>query len=244
MTHRQLLKDKMTISSILTKHFPKYEITIPSTGESVWFRPFLVKEEKKLLIVQEFGTEKEIIKAIIETLESCFEYNKIHKLPIFDIEYLFIQLRSKSIGSLMSPTITCPYTQEAIEISIDLNELNVIFNETHSKIIELGHNTQLKMKYPSIDILVNSAIKTSDESIYKIALYCMDTIQTDTELINCELQNKEELEEFLDNMSASQFEKVTHFFNTMPKIEKTITYITSDSISRTITLKGIRDFFF
>lgn len=233
----------MSLSSILTKHCPKYETKIPSTGTSVWFRPFLVKEEKNLLIVQEFGTENEVLKCILNILEACYEYDKFDKLPIFDIEYLFIQLRSKSIGTEISPNITCPDTQELISIPINLNDLRVSFDKNHNKILDLGHNTILTMKYPSINLILNSETKLSDENIYDIALLCMDNIQTDSELIECGVQSKSELEDFLNNMTIDQFSKITQFFETMPKIEKEINYTTSDGVSRTIVLRGVSDFF-
>lgn len=233
----------MTLSSILTKHCPKFETKIPSTGKSVWFRPFLVKEEKNLLLVQEFGTEKEVLKCIIDILEACYDCDTLHKLPIFDIEYLFIKLRIKSIGEQLTTDMTCPYTQEVTNISINLNDIPVSFDETHTKKLDLGHNIILTMKYPSIDELLESDIQSSEETIYDIALRCMDTIQTDSEIIDCSMQSKSELEDFLNNMSPDQFSKITHFFETMPKIEKEIAYTTSDGISRTIVLRGVRDFF-
>ena len=233
----------MSISSILTKHCPKYETIIPSSGIKVWFRPFLVKEEKKLLIVQEFGTEKEIIKCMVEILESCFDSNIFGSLPLFDIEYLFLQLRSKSISSLITSTLVCPYTQENIKISIDLDEIKLKTNPNHTKKLNLEKFITLNMKYPSVNLILESDIDVSDESIYKIALTCMDSIQSQDELIDCSTQTKQELEDFLNNMTIAQFSKITEFFETIPKIEKLIEYKTSDSIDRTVLLRGIKDFF-
>ena len=233
----------MSISSILTKHCPKYETIIPSSGTKVWFRPFLVKEEKKLLIVQEFGTEKEIIKCMVEILESCFDSNIFGSLPLFDIEYLFLQLRSKSISSVVFSVLTCPYTKENIKISINLDEIVLTTDKNHTKKLNLGNRITLNMKYPSVDMLLESDINVSSESIYNVALNCMESIQTQDELISCKEQTKEELEDFLNNMSIEQFSKITQFFETIPKLEKTIEYKTKDSIDRKLLLRGIKDFF-
>ena len=232
----------MSLISLLNKHCPKYETTIPSTKNKIWFRPFLVKEEKKLLIVQEFGTEKEIINCMIEVLETCFDSNIFKTLPTFDIEYLFLQLRAKSISPIVTPIITCPYTEEKIKIEIDLNEINVIFDTNHTKILNLGNNITLIMKYPSIDTLMKTTT-ISEESIYDIALSCMESIQTTDELVECVTHPKKELEEFLNHLTSDQFSQITNFFKSIPKIEKEITYITSDGEKRTIILQGIKDFF-
>lgn len=233
----------MSITSILTKHCPKYETIIPSTNTKVWFRPFLVKEEKKLLIVQEFGTEKEIIKCMVEILEVCFDSTIFSTLPLFDIEYLFLQLRSKSISSLVTSTLVCPYTKENIKISINLDEVLLKTDPNHTKKINLGNYITLNMKYPSVDLILESDINLSEESIYIIALTCMESIQTKDELIECSEQTKEELEDFLNNMTIDQFSKITQFFETIPKLEKLIEYKTSDSVDRTVLLRGIKDFF-
>lgn len=233
----------MSITSILTKHCPKYETTIPSSGKKIWFRPFLVKEEKKLLIVQEFGTEKEIVKCMVEILESCFDSDIFASLPLFDVEYLFLQLRSKSISSIVSSTLVCPYTGENVKISINLDEIVLTTDKNHTKKLNLGNKIILNMNYPSVNMLLESDINMSSESIYKIALSCMETIHTQDESVYCKEQNKEELEEFLNNMSIEQFSKITQFFETIPKLEKIIEYKTSDLVDRTILLRGIKDFF-
>ena len=233
----------MSLSSLLTKHCPKYEAEIPSTSIKKWFRPILVKEEKKLLTIQQFGNEKEMINCVVEVLESCFDAENFKELTIVDIEYLFILLRIKSIGSLVSPILVCPHTQENITLKIDLEELQINKTLTHSNIIDLGNNTILTMKHPTISMLLDDPGNKINETLYNMALKCMNTIQTDTELIECSMQSTMELESFLDNMTKQQFAKIIEFFDTMPKLEKTLSYTTSDGIDRNITLKGIKDFF-
>lgn len=230
----------MSLSSVLTKHCPKFETSIPSTGNRVWFRPFLVKEEKKLLTIQEFGTDAEIVNCILEILESCFDSNIIRSLPTFDIEYLFLKLRTKSIGSVVTPTIICPYTGETIKTSIDLDEIIISFDPSHTKSLDLGNNIILTMKHPTMEMFMHT---NHENSIYDVALSCIDTIQTTDELIEGSTQSKAELEDFLNSMSSSQFKQITHFFETVPKMEKVVTYTTSDKTERSIVLRGIKDFF-
>lgn len=233
----------MSLSNILLKHVPRYGLNIPSTKEQVWFRPLLVKEEKKLLQINEFGTQKEKINALVEVLESCFEYDKIRELTIVDIQYLFIQLRIKSIGSTVTPIFVCPTTQEKIKLHINLAEVEVTSDPTHTNIIEFP-NVQIRMKHPTISTMIDyDTLQTNDDEIYNLALSCIVEIQTIDELIDCSKHTKKELEEFLNTMTKEQFNKILSFFETMPKIEKSVTYTTSDNVSRTIILKGISDFF-
>lgn len=234
----------MALCDILINSLPKYTCTIPSTGESVWFRPLLVKEEKTLLQMSEFGNYKEKTKSISNILKSCFDYDNFEKLSIVDVQYLFIQLRIKSIGSSVSPFFICPETNERIKIKIQLDDIEVINNPIHTNLIELK-NVKIKMKYPNISSIMEHNTEASDnnEDLYKLALSCISEIHTPEETIDCSLQSKEELESFLDNMTKDQFDKIILFFETMPKIEKTVEYMTSDGISRTLVLRGISDFF-
>jgi len=233
----------MALSDLLLKSLPKFETTIPSLKTKVWFRPLLVREEKKLLQIGEFGSEKEKINCILEILESCYVYDKIRELTICDIQYLFIQLRIKSIGSMVSPILICPITSEKIKLHINLSEVAVIDSPNHSTNINLN-GIRLVMKYPTIQtILDNFDSENKEDDIYNLALSCIKEIHTTDEMIVCSTQPIKELEDFLDNMTKGQFDNIIFFFESMPKIEKTITYTTSDEILRSITIKGISDFF-
>jgi len=233
----------MSLTKLLTNHCPKFETEIPSTKQRIWYRPFLVKEEKKLLMVQEFGTEREIINCMVEILEDCYDSTIFRGLPLFDIEFLFVQLRINSIGSSVDTILTCPITQEKINLKIDLADIDVIYNEKHNKSIDIGNKIIINMKYPTVGSLLNSTKRISEESIYDIALSCIESIQTETELIDCSTQSKNEVEDFLNHMSPAQFSKITEFFDTTPKLEKILNYTTSDGTTRMVTLKGIKDFF-
>jgi len=147
----------MKLSNILTNHYPKFETKIPSTGIVVYFRPLLVKEEKKLLTIQEFGSLKEKLNCIKEVLESCFEIC-VNDLTLTDMQYLFIQLRIKSIDSVVEPIIICPETKEEFKININLEEIQVIESKNKSNTIELDSELSVIMKEPTVGLLLNNNI--------------------------------------------------------------------------------------
>lgn len=232
----------MPLCDILLNILPKYETEIPSTKEKVWFRPLLVKEEKILMQISEFGNHKEKINCILQTLKSCFEYTNFEKLNIVDIQYMFIQLRIKSIGSVVSPFFICKETGEQIKLKINLEEVEVTYDENHVKFIEFD-SIKIKMKYPSITTIMQYSSSSDENDVYKLAISCIEEIHTRDEQIDCSTQSQTELESFLDNMTKEQFDKIILFFETMPKIEKPVEYTTSDGVKRTIVLRGISDFF-
>lgn len=233
----------MPLCDVLLNTLPRYETKIPSTEEEVWFRPLLVKEERLLLQMSEFGTYKEKINCIVTILESCFEYKNIKKLTIVDIQYLFIKLRIKSIGSIVSPLFVCPETGEKVKLKIDLNDVEVIYDPKHVSMLEFTH-IKIKMKYPDINsILDYDTTKSNDDDVYNLAISCIEEIHTIDEKIQSSTRSRSELESFLDSMTKDQFDKVIFFFETMPKIEKSVKYTTSDEVVRTIVLRGISDFF-
>jgi hypothetical protein len=223
---------------------PKYSETVPSTNKKIWFRPFLVKDEKTLLMVQETGKEKEILMAVKELVESCFELKDAGSIPIFDLEYLFLKLRSKSVGEIVEPFLVCPHTNEKIKLVIDLDKIKVKTFKSHTNKLKLDDDLFVCMKYPSLNMFIEN--ETSDMSLmdfYDLAVSCVDYIETPTERIECENKNKEEIKEFVDNMSKVQFDKIIEFFATMPRIEQEMPYTTSDGVERKVVLRGIRDFF-
>jgi len=233
----------MKLSNILTNHYPKFETKIPSTGIVVYFRPLLVKEEKKLLTIQEFGSLKEKLNCIKEVLESCFEIC-VNDLTLTDMQYLFIQLRIKSIDSVVEPIIICPETKEEFKININLEEIQVIESKNKSNTIELDSELSVIMKEPTVGLLLNNNISIIEQKeLYKIALYCIETINTKTEMINCKDLSTSDLEEFIDNLTKSQFGLIENYLTNMSKIEKIVSYKTSDGKERSITLRGLDDFF-
>jgi hypothetical protein len=235
----------MSLSDILKSTTPKYHDIVPSTGKKIWYRPFLVKEEKILLIAQEMGGDGGIMKAVKEVVESCFEgLGDASKIPIFDLEYLFIKLRAKSVQEIAIPILICPVTSEEIQLKINLQEIKVVEDKKHSNKIKLSDDIVIGMKYPSISIFLENNIESMElMDFYELAINCIDYIETKEEKIDCSSIEKNELKEFVDNMTKQQFDKIIDFFATMPKLEKTVNYKTSDGEDRSIVLRGIKDFF-
>ena len=235
----------MSLSDILKSKTPKYHDIVPSTGKKIWYRPFLVKEEKILLIAQEMGGDGGIMKAVKEVVESCFEgLGDASKIPIFDLEYLFIKLRAKSVQEIAIPILICPVTSEEIQLKINLQEIKVVEDKNHSNKIKLSDDIVIGMKYPSISIFLENNIESMElMDFYELAINCIDYIETKEEKIDCSSIEKNELKQFVDNMTKQQFDKIIDFFATMPKLEKTVNYKTSDGEDRSIVLRGIKDFF-
>lgn len=233
----------MKLIDLLSKT-PKYNDTVPSTKKKIWFRPFLVKDEKILLMVQETGSEKEILMAVKQLVESCFDIKNAGDMPIFDLEYLFLKLRSKSVGEIVEPYLICPQTKEKIKLTIDLEKIKVKTFKDHTKKIKLSNELLVSMKYPSLNMFIEN--ETSDMSLmdfYDLAVSCVDYIETSKERIDCKDRSKEEIKEFVDNLTKEQFDSIIEFFATIPRIEEEISYTTSDGEERKVILRGIRDFF-
>jgi len=228
-----------TVLNMMKNSLPRYVTIQPSTGKKVTFRPFTVKEEKYLLMTKQTGEYADLLATIANIIDSCFELGQeAKKLPIFDIEYFFLKLRSKSIGEIVEPTIVCPYTDEKIKLSLNIDDIQPVVKHTNFN-IRLNENIIVNMKYPTLDIL----LKNSDADLYDVTLNCIESIETiDEKIENSDISKKEFLE-FIDLMTNDQFKKIIEFIKNVPTLEKEISYITSDGVERKIRLKGIKDFF-
>jgi len=237
-----------TLSDILKSSIPTYELQLPSTGKTVSFRPFLVKEEKVLLIAQQSDDYDEILRAIKNIIESCFENIKnAGDLPLFDIEYLFINLRAKSVGETVSPLFVCPHTGENIKLDINLLDVTIDNKKEHDNKIKIKDDIILTMKYPSVNIV--SASEEDEERtsgsdyFYDLASKCIEKIETKEEIIDVSSVSKKEVSDFVDNLSNGQFEKIMTFFSTSPKLHLKVEYKTSDGEKREVTFSNLTDFF-
>lgn len=235
------------LSSLLLEKTPKYELKIPSSNRKVQYRPFLVKEEKILLIAQESKNNEEILLAIRNIIESCVEdVGNVDDMPIFDIEYIFLRIRSKSAGELVTPTIICPETKEQISLEINLLEVEPTKDKEHTDSIKISDNVIIKMKYPTLGLLRerNSIIDVSDSSsFYDLIVDCISEIHTKDEMILASETPKDEMESFVDSMNKTQFNMLLNFFLTSPRLEYVTKYTPSDGVERSITLSGLGDFF-
>ena len=228
---------------------PSYELEIPSTDEKIMYRPFLVKEEKILLIALESAKNEEIIRAMKEIVSEC-TFNKldISNLPMFDIEYIFLNIRAKSVGEVSKLKIRCPDDKKTMaDVEIDLNSVNVEIGEGHTNKIELEEGTGIIMQYPTIDSfkqlgLQNITAKNMTDIISACILQIYE--KNGEKVYNAKDQTTKELSEFVEQMNTKQFQKVQKFFDTMPKLKKVIKVKNPKTkVESEVTLAGLNDFF-
>jgi len=226
---------------------PSYQVTVPSSGQTVSFRPFLVKEQKTLLIALETQDRKDMVRAIIRTIESCVEDALEGELTTFDVDYLFTKIRAKSVGETSELVVTCNECEAKNDVTLELDKVE-IGDVSDSKIIELTDTMTLEMRFPTYDdLLGNPRIYESTsvtESLVELVVSCMDKIKTEEELYVVRDETPEEITAFVESMNADQFEKVANFVNTIPTIQSVVDFnCIKCGAEQSKTFEGIDDFF-
>ena len=230
---------------------PTYEIELPSTGQTIKFRPFLVKEEKLLVLALETEDTKQITNGIKTVIKNCIETKgvKVEELPTFDIEYLFLNIRGKSVGEDIEVNIICPDDGETtVPIKINIDDIGVKKNENHSTKIKIDDEIMMEMKYPSLDQFIKSNFDFNDsspiEQSFDLISSCIDKIYTEEEVWTVSDVSKKEITEFLDQMNSSQFKEIEKFFETMPKLSHTIKVKNPKTkVESEVVLEGLSSFF-
>lgn len=233
---------------------PTYDLELPSTGKKIKYRPFLVKEEKILLLALESQNTKTITNAIKQVLKDCIITKgvNVENLPTFDIEYIFLNVRGKSVGESIDLIVTCSDDGETqVPVTVYVDEINVIKDPKHSTDIKLDDNLVLRMKYPSLEQFVKSNFDFSTEQSssnieksFEIISSCIDIIFTDEESWSASDCTKKELIDFIEGMNSSQFKMIETFFDTMPKLSHTVTVVNPKTkIENTVVLEGLTSFF-
>jgi hypothetical protein len=230
---------------------PTYELELPSTGKPIKYRPFLVKEEKLLVLALETEDTKEISNAIKAVLKNCIQTRgiKVESLPTFDIEYLFLNIRGKSVGEEIQVNLIAPDDGEtSVPVTINIDEIKVQKAEDHTNRIKLDDNLMMEMKYPSLDQFIKNNFDMSgnvgiDQSFELIAS-CVDKIYSEEEVWVAADVTKKELVEFLEQMNSIQFKQIEKFFETMPKLSHEITFTNPKTkVESTVVLEGLSSFF-
>jgi len=228
---------------------PTFELEIPSTKEKITCRPFLVKEEKILLLAQESGNPNDMIKAVKQIINNCIIEGDVNvkAAPTFDIEFIFLRLRSNSVGQTAKFSITDTDTNQEIDIEVDLNEVNVLFPEEHEPNIKLNDDVSLMMRYPTYDTLEKISQLEDDvlgtEVTFDMIKNCIDKIYVgDEEVHELKDYSKKEVNDFIDSFDTDNFKEIQSFFDTMPKLEHTVEY-KSGKKTKTKVLSGLADFF-
>ena len=199
---------------------PTYSMVLPSLEKEINYRPFLVKEEKLLVLALESEDTKQITQAIKAVLKSCVQTKgiKIEALPTFDIEYLFLNIRGKSVGESIDVNIICPDDEKtSVSVTIDLDDIQVIKNESHSNQIKLDNNLMMELKYPSLEEFIKSNLDFKDEHAidqsFKLIASCVDKIYNEEEVWGAADCTKKEITDFLESMNSSQFKKIEEFLS-------------------------------
>ena len=223
---------------------PTYELILPSTGEKVKYRPFLVKEYKILLTALESDAE-EIYRIVTELIDVCtFKTLKTSRLPSFDIEYIFLNIRAKSIGENTSTIITCKNCQNKIEHVVDITKAKVHKNNEHTNKIEINDSITLEMRYPNFKEVLDIFEDANSDKIVELVCSCIDTVYTENEYYKLEDHTKEEIDEFVNSFSKAQFDKLENFFITMPKLKQDIHAVCSNcNTENNIVVEGLQNFF-
>jgi|TARA_B110000196_G_scaffold244582_1_gene213252 hypothetical protein len=228
----------------------KYELEVPSTGKKLKFRPFLVKEQKTLMIAQESEDEVVIQNALADVISAC-TFDKIDpwNIPSFDLEYIFLNVRGKSIGELLEISILCPDDMETrVPVKINLEEIEVTIDDEHTNMISLDENIKMVMKYPTLKDVTKALGEeegvSQTEQMFKMVKMCVNEIHDGETVYNHVDISNTDLEEFIDGMSTGHLEKVNSFFDTMPKLFHTVTVKNPNTeVESEVTLQGFDDFF-
>tara|TARA_A200000113_G_scaffold30043_1_gene25055 strand:+ start:3033 stop:3743 length:711 start_codon:yes stop_codon:yes gene_type:complete len=227
---------------------PKYKLKLPSDGRTVNYRPFLVKEEKLLLVATETGNQSEIIDAIKDIISSCTDLDSVDDLATFDIEFLFLQIRTKSVGEEVEVLVNCPDDEETqVKVKIPLDQIKVKKTRGHKSTVQLTDECAVEMGYPSLDMFVKLNFTDQNigvEEVFQMAAACVKTIQDPNQVYECKDVPQEEILAFFDDMNSGQFAKIQDFFDTMPKLTHTVKVVNPKTeVESDVVLEGLASFF-
>jgi len=230
---------------------PTYELELPSSGQTIKYRPFLVKEEKLLVLALESESTKEISTAIKAVLKNCIQTKgvKVENLPTFDIEYLFLNIRGKSVGEEIEVNLIAPDDGEtSVSVKINIDDIKVQKKEGHSKQIKLDDTLMMEMRYPSLEQFIKSNFDFSGESgmdqSFELIATCIDKIFNEEEVWTTADCTKKEISDFLEQMNSVQFKQIEKFFETMPKLSHEITFTNPNTgVESTVVMEGLSSFF-
>ena len=230
---------------------PTYELELPSTGASIQYRPFLVKEEKVLVIALESEDNKQITTAIKAVLKNCIITKgiKVERLPTFDIEYLFLNIRGKSVGEDLEVNIICPDDNKTqVPVTINLDDIQVQKDDNHTNKIKVDDSIMMEMRYPSLDQFIKNNFDFNDKNMmdqsFELIASCIDKIYTEDEVWASADCTKKEMKDFLEQMNSTQFKEIESFFDTMPKLSHTISVTNPKTkVKSEVVLEGLASFF-
>ena len=230
---------------------PTYDLILPSTGKKIKYRPFLVREEKILIMALETEDTQQISNAVVQILDECILTKGVNvtKLATFDIEYLFLNVRSKSVGETVEVNIVCPDDNKtSVQMEINIDSIKVQKTRGHKSTVKLDDQYSMKLKYPSLDEFINSNFESSEESAVNKSLNmitsCIEMIYDEEESWSASDSTKQELEEFIEQLNSKQFKSIEKFFETMPKLSHKVKLTNpATGVESEVVLEGLASFF-
>jgi hypothetical protein len=224
---------------------PLFEVSLPSDGRKIKYRGFTVKEEKILLVAQESEDPTQEILATKQVLNNCIYDIDVSELAMFDLEYILLLLRARSVNNTLSFAIKDPDTGETVELEFDIDELELNRNPEHSNKIKINDDWTLFLKYPTIDEFINISEYDSDDPLvnYFVMTSCLDKVASEDEVHDFKDYSPEQIDEFMDNMSPEVIRGVQNFFTTMPRLRQEMKYTNKDGKEKTFVMEGMKTFF-
>ena len=223
-----------------------YDLSLPSTGQKLEYRPFLVKEQKALMIAQESNDNKQIEKAFAQIINDCvIDDVDPYAMPMFDIEYIFLRIRGKSVGEKIQLNLLCPDDEETrVSVEIDLEEVDVQMQKEHTNTIELSNDVSMIMKYPCLKDMIGFDEEGEITNLFEMIRRCVSEVRQGETVYNRVDISDKELDEFIESMTASNFEDVTNFFQTMPKLMHVVDVTNPKTKKKNeIPIEGLQSFF-
>lgn len=224
---------------------PLFELELPSSGKKIKYRPFTVKEEKILLVAQESDEPEQTVLSVKQIVNNCLADIDVEKLAMFDLEYVLLMLRSKSVDNNIKFAIKDPDTEETVELEIDLNEVKVTRDDEHSNRVKINDDYTLFLRYPTIEEFIKIAGADQNDPLvnYFIMISCLDKIASDDDVYKFEDYTDEEIDDFMENLQGDVLKKIQKFFETMPKLRHEMKYTNQDGKEQTFVIEGMRSFF-
>jgi len=224
---------------------PTYSLVLPSTGQTIKYRPFLVKEQKILMMAQESEEDSQMYQVMSDIVKSCtFDEIDTEVSPIFDIEYIFLKLRSKSVGEKTTVRLLCPDDKKTYgQVDVDLDDVEIQMTENHTNVIQLTDKIKLIMKYPLLRDMKNITRSTSGEQIFAVMKHCIYEVHDGDKVYNKVDITDKDIEEFIDSFNTEQLESIIEFFQTMPKIRHAVNLVNpKTNVTSEVVIEGIDNF--
>lgn len=222
---------------------PLFEITIPSTGKKTKFRPFTVKEEKILLIAQESKDQKQIVLAIKQIINNCLNNVDVESLAVFDLQYLLLNIRAKSVNNEITFNITDPDTNESIELTFDINTIEIKKDPSHNRLIKVTDDISINMSYPNSDTLEFIAGEGESKPMFDVISNCIESVIQGDVVYKLKDFSKKEVNEFVESLSSDVIVRIKEFFDTMPVLRYEKIYKNKNGVEKKFVIEGMETFF-